>query len=133
MESTSIIADENRVKQVICNLIDNAIKFAKNGEITISVESDYKHHQIIVNVRDTGKGIDSEILPKLFTKFATKSERGTGLGLYICRGIIEAHHGMIWAKNNSEGNQSMGVDRNETKIRDGATFSFSLPLIQSYT
>ena len=132
LESTSIIADENRVKQVICNLIDNAIKFTQKGEITISIEIDYKYNQIVVKVRDTGKGIDSYILPKLFNKFVTKSDSGgTGLGLYICNGIIEAHHGMIWAENNSEGNHSIDVDRVDSEIGNGATFSFSLPLTQS--
>jgi signal transduction histidine kinase len=61
LESTSIIADENRIKQVISNLIDNAIKFTQKGEITISIEIDYKHNQIVVKVKDTGKGIDSYI------------------------------------------------------------------------
>ncbi|MGH9982769.1 MAG: ATP-binding protein [Nitrososphaeraceae archaeon] len=132
LESTPIIADENRIKQVISNLIDNAIKFTQKGEITISIEIDYKHNQIVVKVKDTGKGIDSYILPKLFNKFVTKSDSGgTGLGLYICKGIIEAHHGMIWAENNSEGNHSMDVDRVDSEMGNGATFSFSLSLAQS--
>jgi two-component system sensor histidine kinase VicK len=132
LESTSIIADENRIKQVISNLIDNAIKFTQKGEITISIEIDYKHNQIVVKVKDTGKGIDSYILPKLFNKFVTKSDSGsTGLGLYICKGIVEAHHGMIRAENNSKGNHSMDVDRVDSKMGNGATFSFSLPLSQS--
>jgi len=131
LESTSTIGDENRVKQVICNLIDNAIKFTRKGEITISIEIDYKHNQMVVKVKDTGKGIDSYILPKLFNKFVTKSDSGTGLGLYICKGIIEAHHGMIWAQNNSEGNLIMDVDRVDSEMGNGATFSFSLPFTQS--
>ena len=117
LESTPIIADQNRLKQVINNLIDNAIKFTRDGKITISAEIDTKHNQVIVKVKDTGTGIDSDILPKLFTKFVTKSDKGTGLGLYICKGIIEAHHGKIWAENNYAEN--------------GTTFSFCLPLIQS--
>ena len=64
---------------------------------------------------DTGEGIDPEIMPSLFTKFATKSIVGTGLGLYICKSIIEAHGGKMWAENNSDG--------------IGATFSFTLPLV----
>jgi signal transduction histidine kinase len=132
LESTPIIADESRIKQVISNLIDNAIKFTQKGEITISIEIDYKHNQIVVKVKNTGKGIDSYILPKLFNKFVTKSDSGgTGLGLYICKGIIEAHHGMIWAENNSEGNHSRDVDRVDSEMGNGATFSFSLPLTQS--
>jgi signal transduction histidine kinase len=71
-------------------------------------------NEIIISVKDNGTGIDSEIYPRLFTKFASKSFQGTGLGLYICKSIIEAHGGKIWAKNNKDGK--------------GATFSFSLPL-----
>ncbi|MGA6990123.1 MAG: HAMP domain-containing sensor histidine kinase, partial [Nitrososphaeraceae archaeon] len=119
LESTPITADQNRLKQVINNLIDNAIKFTRDGKITISAEIDTKHNQVIVKVKDTGTGIDSDILPKLFTKFVTKSDKGTGLGLYICKGIIEAHHGKIWAENNYDGNGN------------GTTLSFCLPLIQS--
>ena len=115
LESTPIIADQNRLKQVINNLIDNAIKFTRDGKITISAEIDTKHNQVIVKVKDTGTGIDSDILP-MFTKFVTKSDKGTGLGLYICKGTIEAHHGKIWAENNYDEN---------------GTFSFCLPLIQS--
>jgi signal transduction histidine kinase len=116
LESTPMIADQNRIKQVISNLIDNAIKFTHDGKITISAEIDSKHNQVTVKVNDTGSGIDSDILPKLFTKFVTKSDNGTGLGLYICKGIIEAHHGKIRGENNSGGK--------------GTTFSFCLPLIQ---
>ena len=119
LESTPVTADQNRLKQVINNLIDNAIKFTRDGKITISAEIDTKHNQVIVKVKDTGTGIDSDILPKLFTKFVTKSDKGTGLGLYICKGIIEAHHGKIWAENNYDGNGN------------GTTLSFCLPLIQS--
>ena len=68
---------------------------------------------MIVRVKDTGIGIAEDIIPKLFSKFVTKFEKGTGLGLYICKEIIEAHGGKIWAENNKEGK--------------GATFSFSLP------
>ncbi|MDX1372587.1 MAG: ATP-binding protein, partial [Nitrososphaeraceae archaeon] len=73
---------------------------------------------------DTGKGIDLEILPKLFTKFATKSDKGTGLGLYISKGILEAHGGRIWAENNSK----MNENGNKSSSGSGATFGFSLPL-----
>jgi signal transduction histidine kinase len=69
---------------------------------------------IIVSIKDTGIALDNEILPRLFTKFATKSFQGTGLGLYLSKNIIEAHGGKIWAENN--------------KDRFGATVSFSLPL-----
>lgn len=124
LESTPIIADENRIKQVICNLIDNAIKFTQRGEIIIATEIDKKHNQVMVKVKDTGKGIDSDILPKLFTRFTTISEKGTGLGLYICKGIIEAHNGRIWAENNYDRSRTDATDGEA----DGATFSFSLPL-----
>jgi signal transduction histidine kinase len=120
LESIQIFADQNRIKQVISNLIDNAIKFTEEGTISVRAEIKDMPDQIIVRVRDTGRGIDVEMLPKLFTKFATKSEKGTGLGLYICKGIIEAHGGSIYAKNNDEIDDTKEV---------GATFSFSLPLI----
>lgn len=120
LESTHILADQERIKQVISNLIDNAIKFTEVGRITLTTEIEDNHDYITVRVKDTGRGIDPEIVPKLFTKFATKSEKGTGLGLYICRGIIEAHGGNMRAENN--------FDIYGEKDR-GATFSFSLPLI----
>lgn len=119
LESTLIFADQNRFKQVMSNLIDNAIKFTEEGTISVTTESEDSLNHVTVRVKDAGRGVDPEILPKLFTKFATKSEKGTGLGLYICKGIIEAHGGSISAKNNSE----IG-DTND----GGATFSFSLPL-----
>jgi two-component system, OmpR family, sensor histidine kinase VicK len=119
LESTAIVADQNRIKQVVSNLIDNAIKFAKEGIVLVTVEIDNNQdNTIIVKVIDTGAGIDSDILPRLFTKFATKSEGGTGLGLYISKGIIEAHGGRIWAENNANGNERAA----------GATFGFVLPL-----
>jgi signal transduction histidine kinase len=68
---------------------------------------------IVITIKDNGVGIDKDILPTLFTKFASKSFQGTGLGLYICKNIVEAHGGKIWAKNNEDGK--------------GATFYFSLP------
>jgi two-component system, OmpR family, sensor histidine kinase VicK len=105
---------------VITNLIDNSLKFTEHGAITSIAEIDNERHQMIVRVKDTGKGIARDIIPKLFTKFVTKSEKGTGLGLYICEGIIEAHGGRIWAENNAEGN-----------VDNGAMFSFSLPLTLS--
>lgn len=71
-----------------------------------------KDDDVVVSIQDTGAGIDAGILPKLFTKFVSKSEKGIGLGLYISKSIIEAHGGKIWAKNNSDGK--------------GATFYFSI-------
>ena len=115
-------ADKERLAQVIFNLLNNAIKFTQEGSITISAQKkeDSDKKIVIVSVKDTGRGIDAEMLPRLFTKFASKSERGgTGLGLYISKSIIEAHEGRIWAENNADGR--------------GATFSFSLPLISRRT
>jgi signal transduction histidine kinase len=105
-------ADRGRLIQVISNLLGNSIKFTKEGTICIITED--KDNQVVVSVKDTGAGIDPEILPKLFTKFVTKSFQGTGLGLFISKSIVEAHGGKIWAGNNSDGK--------------GATFSFSLPI-----
>ncbi|HEY6883849.1 MAG TPA: HAMP domain-containing sensor histidine kinase [Nitrososphaeraceae archaeon] len=118
LQFLNIVADQNRIKQVISNLVNNSLKFTKQGTITVTVETDNyygnnKQSQLIVRVKDTGIGIAEDIIPKLFSKFVTKSEKGTGLGLYICKGIIDAHGGKIWAENNKEGK--------------GATFSFSLP------
>ena len=126
-------ADKVRIYQVIANLLNNAIKFTKEGTISVSVKvtqkkamnreekeegrdygSNSSWRQVIVSVKDSGAGIDPEILPRLFTKFATKSDKGTGLGLFISKSIIEAHGGKIWAENNHDGK--------------GAMFAFSFPL-----
>jgi two-component system sensor histidine kinase VicK len=112
-----IHADKGRISQVSSNLLTNAIKFTKQGTIVVSIERDKINNNsetIIVSVKDPGQGIDSAILPRLFTKFASKSYKGTGLGLFISKGIIEGHGGKIWAENNIDGK--------------GATFYFSLPL-----
>jgi signal transduction histidine kinase len=110
-------ADKYRINQVISNLVSNSVKFTKEegGSISIKIKS-YDDKAIKLSVEDTGKGIDPEILPRLFTKFSTKSDTGAGigLGLFISKSIIEAHGGSIWAENN-----------NDDK---GATFCFSLPL-----
>ncbi|HEY8522334.1 MAG TPA: HAMP domain-containing sensor histidine kinase [Nitrososphaeraceae archaeon] len=118
-----IEADKNRLSQVISNLLNNAIKFTDEGSITVIVGTkkiNNNSNKVIVSIKDTGTGIDSEVLPKLFTKFATKSPvaGGTGLGLFISKSIIEMHGGIIWAFNNDEKNKD---DR-------GSTFTFSLPL-----
>jgi signal transduction histidine kinase len=107
--------DQVRIYQVISNLLNNAIKFTKEGYITISTEKDKDRQNVVVTVKDTGIGIDPEILPKLFTKFTTRSNKGTGLGLFISKSIVESHGGKIWAENNSDGNR-------------GATFYFSIPV-----
>ena len=106
-------ADKERLSQVIFNLLSNAIKFTNGEGGNISIITEKKDNQTIVSIKDRGTGIDSEILPRLFSKFATKSFEGTGLGLFISKNIIESHGGRIWAENNADGT--------------GATFSFSLP------
>jgi signal transduction histidine kinase len=109
-------ADKNKVSQVISNLLSNAIKFTKEGTISITLEKkEGDDSQVIIGVKDTGTGIDPEIFPKLFTMFASTSNEDTGLGLFICKSIIEAHSGKIWAENNKDGQK-------------GATFYFSLPI-----
>jgi two-component system, OmpR family, sensor histidine kinase VicK len=114
-EEIFITADKGRINQVISNLLSNAIKFTNEGTVSVSVAAVTTTNEISVSISDTGAGIDPEILPRLFTKFATKSTTGTGLGLFISKSIIEAHGGKIWGKNNyPEGN--------------GATFGFSLAL-----
>jgi signal transduction histidine kinase/MFS family permease len=109
-----IEADRNRLTQVISNLLSNAIKFITEGTIVISTEK--KDNQVIVSVKDSGSGIDDEILPRLFSKFSAKSFQGTGLGLFISKNIVEAHGGKIWAVNNNAYGER------------GATFYFALPL-----
>ncbi len=107
-------ADKERITQVISNLIINAIKFTKKGKIFVTAEENKSNKEVVITVKDTGMGISDDILPRLFTKFVTKSQTGTGLGLYISRAIVEAHGGKIWAENNYDGK--------------GAKFTFTLPL-----
>jgi two-component system, OmpR family, sensor histidine kinase VicK len=115
-----VVADKNRISQVVSNLLNNAIKFTKAGRIIIQLRKRMSkkmadsNHRVIVSIKDEGPGIDPSVLPRLFTKFASKSEKGTGLGLFISKSIIEAYDGKIWAENNIDGK--------------GATFAFSLPI-----
>ena len=118
-------ADRVRISQVISNLLNNAVKFTEDGAVSIDVVVKENNNNgnnngniIIVSVKDSGEGIDPEILPKLFTKFATNSEKGTGLGLFICKSIVEAHGGRVWTQSNNTGGER----------RTGATFCFSLPI-----
>jgi two-component system sensor histidine kinase VicK len=118
-EPLFVDADRDRITQVISNLLANAIKFTskrKDGVIFVSAERKKNGNQeeVIVSIKDTGEGINPEIQPRLFTKFATASFSGTGLGLYISKGIVEAQGGKMWAENNPEGK--------------GATFTFTLPI-----
>ena len=104
-------ADGDRIIQVLSNLLSNSIKFTNQGEISINLfekiqdEGDGKT-EVLVSVTDTGSGINSEIFGRLFSKFASKSYQGTGLGLFICKSIIQAHGGRIWAENNIIGADS---------------------------
>jgi signal transduction histidine kinase len=130
--SIFVNVDSGRIAQVISNLISNALKFTKEGSITLAIDKkiskDNNNNQVIVSVKDTGAGIDPEILPRLFTKFATKSDVGTGLGLYISKSIIEAHSGKIWAENNKNNDNNNNLDE---QTRRGSTFYFTLPLPSS--
>ncbi len=121
-EPLLVMADKSRIYEVVANLLSNAAKFTNKGRIVIGAEK--RTHEpggsrqyALVTVRDTGMGIDPEIMPRLFTKFASKSEQGTGLGLFISKNIVEAHGGAIWGENSSDGS-------------GGAVFSFMLPLIE---
>jgi two-component system, OmpR family, sensor histidine kinase VicK len=132
-EDIIVEADKGRIIQVISNILSNAIRFAKQGDINISIKrkgeiigsddgkcnndngDNNNKGEVIVSVKDNGQGIDPDILPRLFSKFAVTSNiGGTGLGLFISKNIIEAHGGRIWAENNANGK--------------GATFSFTLPI-----
>ena len=123
-------ADKARITQVMSNLLSNAIKHTKKtgGVISVTVavqiqqpiKNNDDNEVIVVSIKDTGEGIDADIIPVLFTKFTTKSQHGTGLGLYISKSIIEAHGGKIWAENNN--------DKPYNGEKKGATFSFTLPL-----
>ena len=121
---TTIYADEARLQQVINNLLSNAINFTNKGTVIITaykaqVDTNVEMGQqdeesIVVEIKDTGSGINPEMLPRLFEKFATRSGSGTGLGLYISKSIVDRHGGKIWAYNNKDG--------------IGATFTFTLPI-----
>jgi signal transduction histidine kinase len=145
MDPVVVEADKIRIYEVISNLLINAVKSTKksidssggNGNdsveddvsnITIRVFTTIKkpnnntyekesitHDEVIINIKDRGTGIDPDIQDKLFSKFVTKSDTGSGLGLFISKGIIEAHGGKIWAQNNTDGK--------------GATFAFSLLIV----
>jgi signal transduction histidine kinase len=112
-EPVFIEADKIRLYQIITNLLNNAIKFTPEGIVSVDTYIN-DNNEAVVRVKDNGIGIHPEILPRLFTKFATRSDVGTGVGLFISKSIVEAHGGKIWAENNPDGR--------------GATFYFSLPV-----
>ena len=125
-EPLFVYADKNRIQQVLSNLLSNALKFTEDGVITINTEkfldkinnnaNNEENEFVSIKIKDTGKGIDPEVLPRLFEKFATKSDKGTGLGLYISKNIIDAHGGKIWGHDNNKNG------------KNGAEFGFTLPL-----
>ena len=125
---TLVEADIQRMIQVISNLLDNALKFTQEGTVTITTIEGKDDEdgagggeaEVVVSIEDTGTGIDPELMPRLFTKFATKSYQGTGLGLFISKSIIEAHDGKMWAENNNN---------NSDRKHEGATFYFTLPVV----
>ena len=114
LDTINIIADQEQIFQVFANLLNNALKFTNKGLINISVRRHGKANKAIVTIRDSGPGIDPDIVPHLFSKFKTKSEKGLGLGLYISKSIVDAHHGKIDGYNNPNS--------------EGATFVVTLPL-----
>jgi two-component system, OmpR family, sensor histidine kinase VicK len=125
-------ADRYRIIQVISNILNNAIKFTRKRGGIVTVEAQKKNNEIknnqavaMVSIKDTGSGIDSDIMPRLFEKFAAKSFQGTGLGLFISKNIIEAHGGKIWAENNNDNNADGGQNRK------GAIFYFTLPIVSN--
>ncbi|HWS19110.1 MAG TPA: sensor histidine kinase [Nitrososphaera sp.] len=133
--ATLVEADRRRLTQVISNLLNNAIKFTEEGTVTVTTsmikgkdvgrdrrEGERAAEEVVIAIKDTGTGIDPELMPRLFTKFATKSYQGTGLGLFIAKSIVEAHGGKMWAENNNKGSDS---DRKHK----GATFYFTLPVV----
>jgi two-component system sensor histidine kinase VicK len=112
-----ILGDPQRIVQVLSNLLGNALKFTKEGTINVRVgrKDSPSSSEAIVSISDSGQGIDPEAMCKLFEKFMSKSEKGTGLGLFISKSIVEAHGGKTWGENNKDGK--------------GATFTFTLPLV----
>ncbi|MGF1521987.1 MAG: ATP-binding protein [Leptolyngbyaceae cyanobacterium] len=114
---SSVVGDRDRLIQVVINLLSNAIKFTDTGSVTCRVQ--YQGDEVIISVIDTGIGLAPEDLDQVFEKFKqvgevmTDKPKGTGLGLPICKQIIEHHGGRIWV---------------DSQIGQGSTFSFSLPI-----
>jgi signal transduction histidine kinase len=105
--------------------VDTRIEKKEQEETVLNSESEIGENQVLISIKDTGSGIDPEIVSKLFSKFTTKSLKGTGLGLFICKNIVEAHGGRIWAENNDGADGIVNGDGNAGK---GATFFFTLPI-----
>ena len=109
-----VFADKEKITQVISNLLGNAVKFTKDGSISVKVSINNENNEAVICIKDTGQGIDPSIVPHLFTKFSSKSFEGIGLGLFIAKNIVQAHGGRIWAENDPDGK--------------GAAFFFTLPI-----
>jgi two-component system sensor histidine kinase VicK len=129
-DTLQVEADRYRIVQVFSNLLNNAIKFTRKKGGIVNVEIQKKNNKIknnqsvaMISVKDTGSGIDPDIMLRLFEKFAAKSFQGVGLGLFISKKIIEAHGGKIWAENNSNNDNTDDVQQGK-----GATFFFTLPI-----
>ena len=112
-----VYADRTRIIQVIMNILENAVEFTKVGKIQLKLYRKPDSNELFLSITDSGCGIDPEVLPKLFSKFVSKSRKGTGLGLYISRKVIEAHKGKIWADNCYDAYNKI----------TGSKFTFSLP------
>ena len=122
-----IVADKDRITQVISNLLSNALKFTREGKISVNVIEENISKRVIVSIKDTGYGIDREMRSRLFTKFATKSYDGTGLGLYISRSVIEVYmevrNGLITMMGQGEQHfrlvyQNHNCKRNSSYVRN---------------
>jgi two-component system, OmpR family, sensor histidine kinase VicK len=118
-ENIVVEADKERISQVVRNIISNALEFTNEGNVLVTLRKESQQENggrqiAVVTVTDTGCGIDPAIMPRIFEKFVTRSEKGTGLGLFVAKSIIHAHEGRIWVQNNTEGGK-------------GATFCFTVP------
>ena len=130
IRDTFVEADEVRIYQVISNLLSNALKFTNKGTISVTTQDDIAKGEFVVAVKDTGCGISYDMMPKLFSKFATgSSSEGVGLGLFISKSIVESHGGKIWAENNIDNNYNSNNNSDAASLK-GATFAFSLPLVK---
>ena len=113
----NVSSDRTRIIQVIVNILENAVEFTDRGTITLRLNENMTTREILLTISDSGRGIDPEILPNLFTKFVSKSRKGTGLGLYISKKLIETHGGKIWAENCYDENNKI----------EGSKFTLTLP------
>jgi signal transduction histidine kinase len=118
-EDIVVEADKERISQVMRNIIGNALEFTNEGNVSVTLRRERQKERegkqiAVVTVRDTGCGVDPAIMSRVFEKFVTKSEKGTGLGLFVSKSIVQAHEGRIWVQNNTDGEK-------------GATFYFTLP------